>query len=148
MAWTFKDRYKPTRTVTVDSDVPAKLRRLGETFEAFRQFNGFTPAEQRQALESIGGDYSTLIKMHTTISFCIGTYDVEDDFYYSYYCKAVRTQLIDVHPAFAAKKFSEYICFMRHQNELLEECQFLKDNVEMPSIDLIIEGCTESFDKQ
>lgn len=130
MAWVFKDRYKPTRMITVDDDVAERLQRLEDTFQAFRAHNALDVATRKQQLLDEGYEFAKAILMHTKISYCLGTYDCEEDVYFNYYCDAVRKHLINVHPVFAMRKYAEYIAFIRNQNESIEACKFLHENIE------------------
>ncbi|AOA06677.1 hypothetical protein [Pseudomonas sp. TMW 2.1634] len=130
MAWTFKDRYKPNRMITVDDDVAERLKRLEDTFEAFRAHNALDVDARKQQLLDEGYEFARAMLMHTHISYCLGTYDCEEDVYFDYYCETVRKHLINVHPVFAMRKFAEFIAFIKNQNESIEACQFLKENVD------------------
>ena len=74
MAWTFKDRYKPTRMITVDDDVAERLKRLEDTFDAFRAHNALDVAARKQQLLNEGIEFARAMLMHTHISYCLGKF--------------------------------------------------------------------------
>ncbi|MFJ4115164.1 hypothetical protein ACIPV9_01880 [Pseudomonas psychrophila] len=118
MAWTFKDRYNPTRQITIDDEIPLLLKRLGETFQDFRYHNSLSTLEQKELILKKGATFAKIIYIHTQVSYCLGTHDCQKDFHYQHYCKVVKKNLINVHPMFALKKYAEYISLIRNDNEI------------------------------
>ena len=126
MSWTFKDRFKPTRLITINDDFPQLLKRLEDTFQAFRDYNSLDAAAQNKLILEKGATFAKVIFIHTQISYCLGTHDCQEDFYYEFYCTTVKKYLIEVHPLFAMKKYAEFIAFIKRENESIE--------IEMPAL--------------
>lgn len=121
MTWTFKDRYNPSRQVTIDGEFPLLLQMLEETFYDFRYHNSLSISAQKEFISKKGVAFAKAIYIHTQISYCLGTHSCQEDFFYSYYCKTVKKHFIDVHPMFAMKKYAEYIALIRSDNEIIRK---------------------------
>lgn len=121
MSWTFKDRYNPTRQITIDGDFPLILQILEETFYDFRYHNSLSISAQKEFISQKGVTFAKVIYVHTQISYCLGTHSCQEEFFYNYYCKTVKKHFIDVHPMFAMKKYAEYIALIRSDNELINK---------------------------
>ncbi len=121
MTWTFKDRYNPTRIVTIDGEFPVLLKMLEETFYDFRFQNSLNTSAQKELILKKGVIFAKVIYIHTQISYCLGTHSCQEDFFYNYYCKTVKKHFIDVHPMFAMKKYAELIALIRSDNELINK---------------------------
>lgn len=126
MPWTFKDRFKPSRSITINDDFPQLLALLEETFQDFRDYNSLDAVAQTKRVLENGRTFAKVIFIHTQISYCLGTRDCQEDFYYDFYCNTVRKYFIDVHPMFAMKKYAEFIAFIKSETESIE--------VEMPAL--------------
>ncbi|MBJ2281100.1 hypothetical protein JFT58_22710 [Pseudomonas sp. MF6767] len=129
MHWTFKDRYQPHLTLNIDYDMPATLKRLGDTFEEFRTYEMLEDSEKdKSPMESF--ENFPILAIHTALSSVYTAYNEKHEFDYEAYEKRVRKHLIDVHPAFAAKAFADCICKLRYQQSLLVQCES-EQNVDM-----------------
>ncbi len=118
MTWTFKDRYNPTKQVTIDGEFPQLLKMLEATFFDFRYHNSLSTSAQKEFISKKGVTFAKVIYIHTQISYCLGTHSCQEDFFYNYYCKTVKKLFVDVHPMFAMKKYAEYISLIRSDNEV------------------------------
>lgn len=136
MTWTFKDRFNPTRFITIGDDFPTLLKQLEGTFEAFRDYNSLNAETQKKRLLDEGITFSKMIAIHTKISYCLGTHDCQEDFYYEYYCTVVKKHFIEVHPLFAIKKYAEFIAFIKNQNGSFEMSSRLRENIEKVTDDI------------
>ncbi|WP_147478595.1 hypothetical protein [Pseudomonas amygdali] len=122
MHWTFKDRYQPHLTLSIDYDMPETLKRLGDTFEEFRAYEMLEESEKdKSPMESF--ENFPILAIHTALSGVYTAYTEKHEFDYEAYEKRVRKHLIDVHPAFAAKAFADCICKLRYEQSLLTDCQ-------------------------
>lgn len=119
MTWIFKDRYNPTKQVTIDGEFPQLLKMLEATFFDFRYHNSLSTSAQKEFISKKGVTFAKVIYIHTQISYCLGTHSCQEDFFYNYYCKTVKKLFIDVHPMFAMKKYAEYIALIRSDNEII-----------------------------
>ena len=121
MTWTFKDRYNPTRKITIDAEFPLLLQMLEATFFDFRYHNSLSTSAQKELISKKGVTFAKVIYIHTQISYCLGTHSCQKDFFYNYYCKTVKKLFVDVHPMFAMKKYAEYIALIRSDNEIIRK---------------------------
>lgn len=117
MTWTFKDRFNPHRRITIDGEFLTLLIHLEDTFEDFRYYNSLDADAQNQLTNDKGVIFAKVIFIHTQISYCLGTHDCQEDFYYEFYCTTVRKYLVNVHPRFAMKKYAEFISYIQSENE-------------------------------
>ncbi|KFE53999.1 hypothetical protein [Pseudomonas syringae] len=120
MHWTFKDRYQPHLTLSVDYDMPATLKKLGTTIEEFEAYEKLDGREAKRFLEE--SDNFTVLIIHISLSSVYAAYDESYAFDYSAYADRIRKNLIDVHPAFAAKAFADCFCKIRYEQSFLTEC--------------------------
>ena len=128
MHWTFKDRYQPHLTMSIDYDMPATLKRLGDTFEDFKAYEKLEESDRSKSLMESADNFPILI-IHTALSSVYAAYDENYAFDYLAYEQRVRKNLIDVHPAFAAKAFADCVCKLRYDQSVINT--FRMDDAEM-----------------
>ncbi|GFZ59415.1 hypothetical protein PSE10A_19260 [Pseudomonas amygdali pv. eriobotryae] len=135
MAWTFKDRYQPHLTLSVDYDMPPTLKRLGSTIDEFIAYEKLEGEKAKRFLNE--SDNFTILIIHIALSSVYASYDENYSFDYSAYAERIRKNLIDVHPAFAAKAFADCFCKIRYEQSFLTEC------VEDVEGDFVFTGCED-----
>lgn len=119
MHWTFTDRYQPHLTISVDYNMPATLKKLGTTIEEFKAYEKLEGREAKRFLEE--SENFTVLIIHISLSSVYAVYDERYAFDYSAYAERIRKNLIDVHPAFAAKAFADCFCKIRYEQSFLTE---------------------------
>lgn len=135
MHWTFTDRYQPNLTISVDYNMPATLKKLGTTIEEFKAYEKLEGrAAEKFLLES---ESFTILIIHIALSSVYASYDENYVFDYSAYGERIRINLIDVHPAFAAKAFADCFCKIRYEQSFLTEC------VDDVADDFVFSGCED-----
>ena len=130
MRWIFKDRFNPKRLIIIDNDFSVLLKKLGETFEDFRNYNSMDSAEQKKLISNQGINFAKTIYIHTQISYCLGTHNCQKEIHYDYYCHTVKKYLIDVHPIFAMKKYAEFVAFIDSENDSIETHTLQNNNID------------------
>ncbi|RMS11848.1 hypothetical protein ALP72_02250 [Pseudomonas coronafaciens pv. coronafaciens] len=135
MHWTFTDRYQPHLTLSIDYDMPDTLKRLGSTVEEFKAYEKLEGHEAERFLNE-SENFGILI-IHIALSNVYAVYDENYLFDYSAYAERIRKNLIDLHPAFAAKAFADCFCKIRYEQSFLTECQ---DDV---ADDFVFTGCED-----
>lgn len=73
MTWTFRDRYNPTKQVTIDGEFPQLLKMLEATFFDFRYHNSLSTSAQKEFISKKGVTFAKVIYIHTQISYCLGS---------------------------------------------------------------------------
>ncbi|KPY98030.1 hypothetical protein ALQ37_200012 [Pseudomonas syringae pv. aptata] len=120
MHWTFKDRYQPHLTLNVDYDMPETLKQLGTTIDEFKAYEKLEGEKAERFLNR--SENFTILMIHIALSSVYAVYDENYLFDYSAYVERIRKNLIDVHPAFAAKAFADCFCKIRYEQSILTNC--------------------------
>ncbi len=129
MTWTFKDRFNSNNLVIIDDDFPQLLKRLEGTFFDFRTYASLDTTAQNKLIKHEGIIFAKTIYIHTQISYCLGTHDCKEDFYYEFYCNTVKKHFTEIHPMFAMKKYAEFIAFINGENEATGMRTMLNENI-------------------
>ncbi|RMV69962.1 hypothetical protein ALP05_02370 [Pseudomonas caricapapayae] len=119
MYWTFKDRYQPNLTLNVDYDMPATLKLLETTIDEFKAYETLAGEKAERFLNR--SENFAILMIHIALSSVYAVYDESYSFDYSAYAERIRINLIDVHPAFAAKAFADCFCKIRYEQSILAE---------------------------
>ncbi|KPX40934.1 hypothetical protein [Pseudomonas ficuserectae] len=135
MHWTFRDRYQPHLSLNVDYDMPDTLKKLGSTVDEFKTYEKLEGREAERFLNE--SEHFGVLIIHIALSSVYAAYDENCIFDYSAYAERIRKNLIDVHPAFAAKAFADCFCKIRYEQSFLTDC------VEDVTDDFVFTGCED-----
>lgn len=117
MTWTFKDRYNPTRSITIHSETAELIKNLVKTLPDFRHYCGLNRVDQKKMISDHGIKLAKVIYIHTQINYCSGTHNLLDDLSYNEYCEFIKKNFANIHPLFAIKNYADCISSIRSDSE-------------------------------